>query len=381
MKEKRRIALLDWDMTVTGGVEAVAASLTRTLSEKYDVFFITVFEKNKQLAYDLSPAKKVFCLKSQNSRLRSIMWEIRKPLRKFLRENNIDVVLLMGNYPAYAAIPSMKFNKTKFVYCDHGALINQIHQRAITAMRLMTSIAADKTVVLTDKTRNDYIKYFHTKKSKILTIHNWMDDRVTENAAPCDLDGKKVLSVGRFGEEKGYDLMVEIAKKFLPAHPDWQWHVYGEGETFEQIKSMIEKEGLQSQLKLMGNNPNVLSLYRNYSVFVLPSYREGLPLVLLEAKANKMPIVSFDIDTGPREMVDDGINGFLIEPYDTDKMAQKLSLLSEDRQLLQSFSEQSKRKIERFSKPEIFGQWCGLIDGLSAKKKTKKTDNCLSEDK
>jgi len=116
-------------------------------------------------------------------------------------------------------------------------------------------------------------------------------------------------------------------------------------------------------------------------VFVLPAYREGRPLVLLGAKANKMPIVSFDIDTGPREMVDDGINGFLIEPYDTDKMAQKLSLLSEDRQLLQSFSEQSKRKIERFSKPEIFGQWCGLIDGLSAKKKTKKTDNCLSEDK
>ena len=98
--------------------------------------------------------------------------------------------------------------------------------------------------------------------------------------------------------------------------------MYGTGETFDDIKALVEKEGLDGQLKLMGNNPNVLSLYRNYSIFVLPSYREGLPLVLLEAKANRLPIVSFNIDTGPCEMVEDGINGFLIEPYDTDKMAE-----------------------------------------------------------
>ena len=99
MKEKKKIALLDWDMTVTGGVEAVAASLTKTLSEIYDIYFITVFEKNGDLAYDLSPAKEVFCLSSKNTRLRSIMWEIKKPLKNFLKQKGIDVVLLMGNYP------------------------------------------------------------------------------------------------------------------------------------------------------------------------------------------------------------------------------------------------------------------------------------------
>ncbi len=372
MKKKKRIALLDWDMTVTGGAEAVAASLTRAFGDIYDVYFVTVFQKNSELAYDLSAAKKVFCLDAENTRLRSIMWEIRKPLRRFLKENSIDAVLLIGNYPGYVAIPSMIFNRTKFIYCDHGALINQINERAITIIRFLTSLFADKTVVLTDKTRNDYIKYFHISPKRVLTIHNWIDDRVTENAAPCNLHAKKVLCVGRFGEEKGYDLMVKAAKKFLPAHPDWQWHVYGTGETFDDIKALVEKEGLDGQLKLMGNNPNVLSLYRNYSIFVLPSYREGLPLVLLEAKANRLPIVSFNIDTGPCEMVEDGINGFLIEPYDTDKMAEKLSLLANDGDLMKKFSDNAGRMTEKFSKPEILGRWRRLIDEMTEKKEVER---------
>ncbi len=365
MKEKKKIALLDWDMTVTGGVEAVAASLTKALSEIYDVYFITVFEKNGGLAYDLSPAKEVFCLSSKNTRLRSIMWEIKKPLKKFLKQKGIDVVLLMGNYPGYVAIPSMFFSKTKFVYCDHGALINQIHEKPITLIRFLTSLFADKTVTLTDKTREDYIRYFHTGKKNILTIHNWLDDNVIKSAVPCNLDAKKVLCVGRFGEEKGYDLMVGAAKKFLPAHPDWQWHVYGNGETFDDIKALVEKEGLEGQLKLMGNNPNVLSLYRDYSLFVLPSYREGLPLVLLEAKANGLPIVSFNIDTGPCEMVEDGVNGFLIEPYDTDKMAEKLSLLADDDDLRRKFSQNAGRWMDKFDKQKIKSQWIELIESLS----------------
>ena len=68
MKKKKRIALLDWDMTVTGGAEAVAASLTRAFGDIYDVYFVTVFQKNSELAYDLSAAKKVFCLDAENTR-------------------------------------------------------------------------------------------------------------------------------------------------------------------------------------------------------------------------------------------------------------------------------------------------------------------------
>ncbi len=361
---KKRIALIDWDMTVTGGAEAVAAALTRSLCEEFDVYFVSIFQKNGPPAYDLSSAEKYFSLNCKSQRLRSVMWEIKKPLRKFLKENQIDVALLIGNYPAYVSIPSMIFMKTKFVYCDHGALINQIHEKAITFIRFISSLFADRIVVLTDKTRNDYIKFFCTRRSKIVTIPNWIDDRVLANAEQCDLDSKKILSVGRFGPEKGYDMMVNVAKEVLPKYPEWKWYVYGEGETFDDVKQQVIKEKLDDQLILMGNNSNVLSLYKDHSILVLPSYREGLPLVLLEAKANRLPIVSFNIDTGPCEIVRDGVNGFLIEPYNIKNMAESIEKLIKDDELRKSFSMESRLDIEKFEKKNILKTWIDFICDL-----------------
>ena len=113
------------------------------------------------------------------------------------------------------AIPSMIFNRTKFIYCDHGALINQINERAITIIRFLTSLFADKTVVLTDKTRNDYIKYFHISPKRVLTIHNWIDDRVTENAAPCNLYAKRCFAWGDSARKRDMTLWSRRQKIFV----------------------------------------------------------------------------------------------------------------------------------------------------------------------
>ena len=103
------------------------------------------------------------------------MREIRKILRRVLREREINIALLMGNYAAFVSIPAMIFSKTKFIYCDHGALINQIHETAITLIRFLNCFFATKLVVLTEKTKYDYKKYFHVRDSKICVMPNWID--------------------------------------------------------------------------------------------------------------------------------------------------------------------------------------------------------------
>lgn len=90
---------------------------------------------------------------------------------------------------------------------------------------------------------------------------------------------------------------------------------------FEEIQQRIEKEGLENNVHLMGLTDHMESCYQGHSMYVLTSYREGLPLVLIEAKANALPLVSFDIVSGPREIIRDGEDGKLIPPYDTEKMA------------------------------------------------------------
>ena len=96
----------------------------------------------------------------------------------------------------------------------------------------------------------------------------------------------------------------------------------------------------------------------------MTSRYEGLPLVLLEAQQYNLPIVSFRCPTGPSEIVEDRINGFLIDCYDVDQMSEKLLELMENDDLRQSFSEHAKDNMDKFDKNKILNQWIELIETI-----------------
>ena len=100
------------------------------------------------------------------------------------------------------------------------------------------------------------------------------------------------------------------------------------------------------------------------SVFVLTSREEGLPMCLLEARTYGVPAVSFDIRTGPRDIITDGVNGYLVEPFDTAQMAEKLELLMEDEALRQKMGDAAKKNLRAFMLPDIVRQWSELIEEI-----------------
>ncbi len=97
-------------------------------------------------------------------------------------------------------------------------------------------------------------------------------------------------------------------------------------------------------------------------MYVLTSYREGLPLVLLEAKANHLPSVSFDIVSGPAEIIEDGIDGILVPPYDTERMAEEIYKLLTDRERRVEMSEHCSDNQKEFEREKILNQWKALIE-------------------
>ena len=105
-------------------------------------------------------------------------------------------------------------------------------------------------------------------------------------------------------------------------------------------------------------------IYPGHSLYVMTSYHEGLPLVLLEAKQYGLPIVSFACPTGPSEIVSDGLNGYLVAPYDVDLMVTRIQTLMDDADLRQSMSDRSMDDTEKFDKARILAQWQGLIHEL-----------------
>lgn len=361
----KKICFVDFNMSVTGGVEQVTASLANEFCKYYKVFIYEI-NPGSELAYNLDGRVCMIKGKVGSVRLREMLTGNFRRFIHFINAFHVDIVLLMGNYPALVVSPARFFTKAKYVYCDHGALMNEWRKRDITAIRFLDSLIAHKIVVLTKKTREDYIKKFHTKPGKIQCIYNWIPDSVFAIKKPYDAQSHKILSVGRFGKEKGYDMLVKVAEKVLPRYPQWQWHVYGTGEVFDEILAEVKRLGLGTQLILKGNVKDVYQMFSEYAFIVLPSYREGLPLVLLEATALGLPMISFDIETGPNEIIVDGRNGFLIQPYDLESMMKRIEELINDAEKRIIFSEYQGRK-DKFKKEKILKQWIRFIEDLYEK--------------
>lgn len=365
----KKICFVNYDMTVTGGVEQVTTTLANEFCKEYEVYIYAIFGKGGHVPYDLDPRITYRAELEEECRVRDRIKKTFRPFREFVRQNQIDVVFLMENYPAMTVSPVRFFTKAKYVFCDHGALMNEWEKKDIRLFRFWDSMISHCTVTLTEQNRNDYIRKFHTNPKKIRSIYNWIKPEILAMRKEYNKDSKKIITVGRFSEEKGYDLLVEVAKKVLSSHPEWEWHLYGTGDTFDEIHQKVVEYDLTSQLIQKGNVKDVYKLYNEYAFLVLPSYREGLPLVLLEAKASGLPMVSFDVTTGPREIVEEGKDGYLIPPYDLDKMANRIELLMDSEERRIAFSNHTISGVKKFEKEEIYRQWTNLIDELTMERK------------
>ena len=131
-----------------------------------------------------------------------------------------------------------------------------------------------------------------------------------------------------------------------------------------EIIDLIKQNNLENHIILKGSSCDIYDLYQDYSFYVMTSRYEGLPMVLLEAKAKKLPIVSFDINSGPSDIIRDGVDGFLIKTFDCEAMANKICELIENPELRQKLSDNAHGNLDKFSKEKIIKQWCDLIDGL-----------------
>ena len=213
-----------------------------------------------------------------------------------------------------------------------------------------------------------YKEKFGTKEKKLCSIYNWIDDSLKDEEAVYNSESKKIMTVGRLDRVKGYEWLVEAATKVLPEYPDWNWDIYGDWDGNEEykreIETLIKAKDLQGRVNLMGKVNDLYRRYKDYSFYVMTSKFEGLPMVLLEAKQKKLPIISFDCPTGPSEIIRDGIDGYLVDKGNIEALAQKIETLICDRKLREKFSEHSTENVYKFEKQTVLKQWIELIETI-----------------
>ena len=359
----KKIALVKWVINGTDGGLKVATNLANEFSEVYEVHLISVistedmfFPLSNEVRYkNLSPKK----ISMSRNFLKAV-----KLLRTYIKENNIEVLFGIGVSMNIIGMTSTIGLNTKFISCDHTNSIIDIDTTVKRFQRYVGAKLADKIITLTTADRKNYINKYKIKPDRVEYIYNWIDsmDIVNKN----DIDSKKLITVGRFDSQKGYDYLSKVAINILSSYPDWQWDIYGSGD--EQVKqdllTELDKGGVLSQVHFKGNVNGTDNMYPGHAIYVMTSRYEGLPLVLLEAKQYGLPIVSFNCPTGPAEIVLDKENGYLVDDYDINYMSEKIFTLIENENLRAQFAEKSMKDTEKFSKKKIIKQWEDLIEGM-----------------
>ena len=366
----KNVAFIKNELSIAGGGERVCVNLANELSFIYNIHLINFYLNTS--AYDIDKNVKVYYLQKNKKRLRKVFFSYVFCLRKYLKENNIDTILVIGRNSILEAGLAIIGIKTKLIFCEHVPIkmlkygsvkekvINYCNQKAINFL-------SNKIIVLTEKDKiNFYIKKQKIKQYNIDNIYNFIDDKLLENILKYKINSKKIITVGRIDYQKGYEYLIEVAKSVFEKHPDWQWHIYGDGEENYKYKiiDLIKQNNLENHLILQGNHSNIYDLYQNYSFYVMTSRYEGLPMVLLEAKAKKIPLISFDIHSGPSDIIRDGVDGFLIKPFDCEGMAEKICKLIENPGLRQNLSDNAHGNLDKFRKEKIVKQWCDLIENI-----------------
>ncbi|MDR1240504.1 MAG: glycosyltransferase [Oscillospiraceae bacterium] len=360
MVDIKNIAILSFEISDIGGGQKMTLRVADCLSEYFGVNLILFYKIDKNFCLNNNKIKMKNFDIPKNSRAGRVAIMTFLKLKEYINSEKINVLIISGTLPIPVVFLAKIFiNKCKIIFWDHECITGR--DKKSLFFRKLACIISEKIVTISKRTYNDYISILKCPRKKLLHIYNFASDKFYENTDKYNVDSKLVLSVGRLSPEKGFDLAIDSAKIIFKKHKDWQWHIYGEGSERKFLEKKIQENELERNIILKGECLDIYKKYQNYSIFVMPSYREGFSLVLLEAKISRLPCISFDCAAGPSEIIREGINGFLIECYDISKMAEKIIHLIENRDLRIKFSENCSLDLEKFDRKISLEKWKHLI--------------------
>lgn len=218
----------------------------------------------------------------------------------------------------------------------------------------------DRFVVLTEEDRGYW--------GALPNIEVIPNARTFNPATKADLRSKRVVAVGRYTHQKGFERLLEAWARIANQSPDWQLDLVGEGEDRAMLQASIDRLGIGDSARLTGTQSDMDALYRSASVVALSSRYEGLPMILLEAQAYGLPIVSFACKCGPRDIVTDGVDGFLVEEGDIEALASRLGRVMQDEELRMRMGEAAALASMRFDEERIMDRWINLFTELTAQR-------------
>jgi glycosyltransferase involved in cell wall biosynthesis len=281
-----------------------------------------------------------------------LVWKIRQKHVHVVHANTFKAALIGGLASFFTSRPMIFHDRTLI---RHGLL------------GVMVALMAKRIVAVSDAVA---CRHRERVRPRISVIRDGID---TERLAPSGRPlSSTVVYLGRISEEKGLDSLVEAAGLVLERVPDARFVAAGSPFTpddlvfAEQVRHRIEELGLSEIFEMAGYVDDVRALLDEASVLVLPSRREALGIALLEAMSLERPVVAFDVG-GPREVISNGDNGFLVKPADIEGLAEAIVRILKDDDLAGRLGKAARQTVlARFSGSGFAKKIMAVYDEMQA---------------
>lgn len=292
----------------------------------------------------------------------------RRSLAALLNAERPDITVSL--FPCESSfIPSLKDGSKKVLeihyskffrlqYGRHGLLRLIDRYRTHTDERLAQRF--DRFVVLTREDRD-----YWPKMANIEVIPN---AALFRPASTADLTAKHVAAVGRLDHQKGFDRMLNVWAELLQTHPDlsdWTLDIYGQGEWHDNLLQQAERLGISSSVVLHAPTKDIEKVYTSSAFLLMTSRYEGFPMVMIEAMACGLPVISYDFKTGPRDIIHLGENGYFVTDGDSSALVAAMANLMNDLPLRQRLGKNALRVRDTFSEASVMDKWTRLFEDLA----------------
>ena len=355
-----------------GGIEKISSQKINYLIEEfqYEVILCTSEHKNKPYVYLLNDRVNHIDLEINYDRSKSYFhpknvikaFKHYKKLKQTIKSFQPDIVVSVNFTPEQYFLPFIEKQIPK---------VKEFHSSGVTFIKFQSLLGKIKYQLFKLFGRYDALVVLNPDEKKyypfdkITVIPNFIK---LPSGISLNNKEKTIIAAGRIAPVKQFDHLIRAWSKIAKDFPDWQVKIFGEGD--EQLKSELNiliKKLRVPNIKLMGATTFLMEEMQKASVYVMTSAMECFPMVLLEAQATGMALLSYDCPNGPRNIITHNFSGRLVALNDIEEFARSLRQILEDDEERESLGLQAQMEVQRYSEVEVMSAWNKLFKDFIAK--------------
>lgn len=379
---KKKILIIIDSLKFGGGAEKLISSLSQIFNKNYFIYILTLFDFKKKY-----PFNGIYVSLKENLENQKVFSKFLK-INTFLRPLKIhkyidlispDIIFSNTDYPNLFTIITKKIFRIKiplliFTHTNPSLAYKKFDKYIIYLMKIIYRFkVVDKIITPSYGIKYILEKDFNLDKNKIITIANGInideierkkrDILTVHNEIFNNNQIIKFINIGRLHKAKGHEYLIRAFDKVKKEIQNSKLIIIGEGELKPRLYDLINDLGLINDVILMGFQENPYKYLVKADIFVLSSIRESFGIVLIEALACELPVISTSC-VGPKEILKNGKFGLMVKINNIDDLAEKMIFLAKNHELRNFLKKVSLKRAELYHISLIFKKWQNLFNSL-----------------